>query len=214
MGRTCLVIGGLLVSGLTGSPDVLGQGSAVGEGLAAPACVADEWRAVVRAHLDRYPLAGPEDLYKLIHQGVFGSEHAIPSLGAAAAFLRDEVETLDAEALPSERLAEAIAPDSAVLRVNLRPFVAAGGDLSGLLEAFVGTSNRVVGDRPAFECVAAATAGALPTQEAAVAWEKFIEERLAEGLPAVHHSEGYDSAYRPAYRVIAKEYLEGLMSRR
>ena len=39
------------------------------------------------AHLDGHPLAGAEDLYKFLHQAVFGPGHAISNRGAAAGWL-------------------------------------------------------------------------------------------------------------------------------
>jgi len=42
------------------------------------------------AHLDDHPLAGAEDLYKFLHQAVYGPGHAIPNREAAAAWLERE----------------------------------------------------------------------------------------------------------------------------
>jgi hypothetical protein len=208
MSRAWVVWVALSAWGVADAPDVAGQESRSVEP-EERACVADAWRAVALEHLDRYPLAGLDDIYKLIQQGVFGSDHAIPSVAEAEAWLRDEVESLGAEAPVDEPLLEVIAPDSAVLRVNLRPFLAAGGELGKLLDAFVRTSSRVHGEPATFRCAAAAVASALPGVSSP-AWEAVVTARIAEGLPAAHHSAAYAQAYRPAYRVIAKPYLVGL----
>ena len=46
------------------------------------------------AHLDEHPFAGAEDLYKFLHQAVFGPGHAIANREAAETWLRREIEGL------------------------------------------------------------------------------------------------------------------------
>jgi hypothetical protein len=36
----------------------------------------------------------------------------------------------------------------------------------------------------------------------------FFDKMEAQGFPAMHHSEVYKRLYRPAYRVVARQYLE------
>ena len=38
--------------------------------------------------------------------------------------------------------------------------------------------------------------------------DAFYAKMEAQDLPAVHHSEVYKRLYRPAYRVIARQYME------
>ncbi len=40
----------------------------------------------------------------------------------------------------------------------------------------------------------------------------FISDRMAEGFPAMHHSETYRQIYRPAYRVVAVNYTPLLVA--
>lgn len=54
----------------------------------------------------------------------------------------------------------------------------------------------------------AAASGRLPWPREDVA--AFIDDRIAEGFPAVHHSETYRQIYRPAYRVVAARYTPAL----
>ena len=43
------------------------------------------------AHLGDHPLAGAEDLYKFLHQAVYGPGHAIPNSQAAADWMVREL---------------------------------------------------------------------------------------------------------------------------
>lgn len=43
--------------------------------------------------------------------------------------------------------------------------------------------------------------------------EAFVRDRAQEGYPAVRHSEFYRETYRPAYRVIAREFVPSLWPR-
>jgi hypothetical protein len=38
----------------------------------------------------------------------------------------------------------------------------------------------------------------------------LLDEYAGRGYPALHHSEGYAAAYRPAYRVISREQADSL----
>ena len=38
--------------------------------------------------------------------------------------------------------------------------------------------------------------------------ESFFDKMESQGFPAIHHSEVYQRIYRPAYRVVARQFLE------
>jgi hypothetical protein len=95
---------------------------------------------LLRSHLTRYPLFTLKDLYKLLHQGVLGSEHAVTSEPAAREWLEREIAGLGPG--PEEPLIDVIACDGRIARVHLRPFLAGGGDPEVLLRAFVHTANE------------------------------------------------------------------------
>ncbi len=169
---------------------------------------AAEWRVVISAHVSRYPEMGAADLYKLLHQGAMGSEHAVESVEAARQWMDDEVATLGDG--PLEPLVDTIAPAGAHIRVHLRPFIEYGGDPVALLSAFVRTANAGTGSEETLSCaldtaLAMARDGRLPWDEAELA--RYFDDRRHEGNPAVHHSDDFESLYRPAYRVVAAEFL-------
>ena len=76
-------------------------------------------------HLEKHPLARGDDLYKFLHQAVYGPGHAIPNRQAAAMYLDRELEDLGSP-LEGEASCEILGGEPELVRVNLRPFVAAG----------------------------------------------------------------------------------------
>jgi hypothetical protein len=156
----------------------------------------------------RYPELGTADLYKLLHQGALGSEHAVPSAEAAARWMDEELSSMGDG--PSEPLVDTIAPGGAFVRVHLRPFVEAGGSSAELLSAFVRTANAAAGSEEALACALTAASamardGRLPLSHGD--WDGYVRRRREEGYPAVHHSEAFVARYRPAYRVVAGPLL-------
>lgn len=173
--------------------------------------------ALVRDQAARYPESETADLYKLAHQAAFGPAHAAPDLARARSWLMAEIGAIRSEAepgsgrthsetrLPAPPLFEPLLPDSSIGRVNLRPFLAAGGDPEVLLSAFlraveVHAERSETFDRYWSCFVALARERAIAVTEEDLA--AYRRAREAEGLPAVHHSDAYVDAYRPAYRLV------------
>src|SRR5579859_4487550 len=101
-------------------------------------------QALIRTHVQRYSEIDILDIYKLLHQAVFGPGHAIKSVKPAREWLERESEIL--QPAPVHPLLENIHPDQAIVRVHLRPYLAMKGSLSKLLDAFVESSKTVQGD--------------------------------------------------------------------
>jgi hypothetical protein len=150
-----------------------------------------------------------EDAYKLVHQASLGSEHAVSDVARAREWLTHELAHLGEG--PAEPILDPISADDRILRVHLRPYVANGGDPVRLLDAFVRTANDFQGStdqlRIYWACVERmASAGHLPFSQALV--REYAVRMEALNYPAVHHSDAYRAAYRPAYRVIARDFLK------
>jgi hypothetical protein len=164
---------------------------------------------LLSAHLARYPAMQLADLYKLLHQAALGPGHAVDNPAAARKQLDKELAALG-EA-PSELLQDVISPDGRLARVHLRPFLASGGDPDALHRAFVETANSYPAslDKLAKFCGCLgdlAASGGIPFAREEVL--EYFAKISAGGYPAVHHSEAFRIAYRPAYRVIAVDLLQ------
>jgi hypothetical protein len=165
---------------------------------------APSFPGLLRAHLTRYPLAEAEDVYKFTHQSVYGPAHAVPSRDEAGRYLEEELASLSAGPA-DEPLVDALSDDPPLARLNLRPYVAAGGDREALLDAFVTTAAEVHGSADLMAerlDTAVAVLSSLGREETARQLAILAADRIAAGYPAAHHSENYRKAYRPAYRVV------------
>ena len=160
-------------------------------------------------HLARYPRMQLEDVYKLLHQAALGPGHAVGDAAAARKRLEAEAASLgDGFGDPAR---DVISPDGKLARIHLRPYIANGGDLDDLSDAFVATAAAWQPSREKLEkfcgCLGdLAATGALPFPAGdVVAW---FDRIAAQGYPAVHHSGPYSENYRPAYRVVSIEFLD------
>jgi hypothetical protein len=157
--------------------------------------------------LAEHPEAEAADVYKFLHQAIYGPGHAIPDPDAAARWLESELEDLGPPRV-GEPPCEVLGGSPILVRVNLRPFVAASGDAGELLDAFVATAGEIHGQPgqmgEAIEIVVRwlRSDGA---KKLAEGLERLGGKLAPEGYPAIHHSEAYIEAYRPAYRVITSE---------
>jgi hypothetical protein len=149
------------------------------------------------AHVARYPLLAWQDAYKLLYQGILGPEHLMADPEAFRARLLADALRAAVSPAADEPLYEPVRPDGRLLRVNLRPFKAAGGDLEQLLDACLtaaavrwGTREEL---RTAWATVAGAgEAGRWPRLGEAATFSGWLD---AHDYPAVHHSPQYREAY-------------------
>ena len=159
-------------------------------------------------HIARYPRMQLDDIYKLLHQAALGPGHAVKDTAAARAWLEKEAAELGPG--PAEAEKDIISPDGKLARVHLRSWLAVGGSLDDLNRAFVETANSYPPspERLGKFCGSLgdlAGARGIPfAQQEVVAYF----DRIAQvGYPVVHHSRTYSDAYKPAYRVVAIDYL-------
>jgi hypothetical protein len=175
---------------------------------ATPDPVTSELRGIILAQSARHPLMQPADLYKLLHQAAMGSAHAIDDRAGAKMWMDREVSVMGA--LPGAPMIDTIAPGGGVVLVNLRPWVAAGRSTDSLLDAFVASANAIPRDTAKlvrYLAVADTLAGEGRLPFSATAWRDLVTGLRRGGYPAVHHSPEYESAYRPAYRVVNGELV-------
>jgi hypothetical protein len=170
--------------------------------------------SILTKQISRYPRMQLQDLYKLIHQGALGSEHAVHDKEGARKWLHRELQ--DLQNGPPEPIVDPIAPSGDIVRVNLRPYLHQGGDPDSLLETFIKTANEYRGSEEILRknwAIARrmVSKGRLPFHLNEM--DEFLNDLEREGFPAVHHSATYEEAYRPAYRVIATKYLPEILDK-
>ncbi len=171
--------------------------------------------ALILTHVQRYAEIDILDIYKLLHQAVFGPGHAVKNVKPAREWLERESEILQPG--PVQPLLENIHPQQALVRVHLRPYLALKGSLGKLLDGFVESSKTVHGDTKTmaawwkiFEDMAnpgGSLAGRFDTRQIAL----IGRSRLSENWPASHHSPAFQVAYKPAYRVLTRSLAEAML---
>jgi hypothetical protein len=165
---------------------------------------------ILSLHVTFTPLMQVQDVYKLLHQAAMGSEHAVGDEQAARDGLVHELSKMGAG--PADPLLDPLSPDGQILRVHLRPYLQAGMNPETLLQAFIQTANEWRGSPEKLKEYGAAAARLL-AQAGTGSFrlgeiEAFFAKMEAQGFPAVHHSGEYERLYRPAYRVVARQFLE------
>lgn len=165
----------------------------------------------ILSHLARYPAMQLADVFKLIHQASMGSEHAIRDAESARNWLTHELAEMGDGCRATSRhgfpepLFDPLSDETGIIRIHLRPYIASDGDPAKLLEAFLRTANEFRGSTKTLENYWKIVARL--SHFPAAGMDTFIQSMRAQSYPAVHHSTEYERLYRPAYRVIKKEYL-------
>lgn len=178
---------------------------AIAEVLGGPKDEEQAFRQLVARQVARFPQMEPQDLYKLVFQAAMGSRHA----GLDSAMAREWLDREIAGLRPGsgEAVLDTISADGRMVRVNLRPYLAAGGSRDALVRAFVGTARGFQGSEAALRrdlelAERMADDRLLPFSRADL--HAYLERMRARGYPAVEHSPGYEAAYSPAYRVVLR----------
>lgn len=164
---------------------------------------------ILAGQLSRNPLMQPQDVYKLLFQAALGSEHAVGDEKSARIWLAHEISEMGDG--PDDPLFDPISPDGQILRVHLRPYIRAEKDVETLLKAFIQTAGEWHGSNKTLKEYGAQAASILPGGALSFPrkdFEDYFAGMEDQGFPAVHHSAEYVRLCRPAYRVIARRFLE------
>ena len=146
-----------------------------------------------------------EDAYKWTYQATRGGEHAVPDRESARKWLENEWRTMG-DIPPGENEWIPLCPGSEIGRLNLRPFKSRGGKQQDILDAFLTSAREYEAEPKAFtdawielgKRLKTKSIGRLTYKE----WRRLDAEMKKKDYPAVHHSELYNKANRPAYRII------------
>ncbi len=151
--------------------------------------------AYVKEQLHLHPSTQPRDVIKQCYQAAKGAEHLLMDTTRARAYFDQEYAATPADA--AQPLFEAISDN--VCRVNLAAWKAASLPAEWLFRMFVHTASVPMGGSDLLEQYikeTAVVASALP------GWEESLAAWQEAGMPAVHHSDAYRTAEKPAYRIV------------
>ena len=160
----------------------------------------------LQAQCRDYPQLQPEDLLKGLHQSVFGCGHFVDE--KAEVYLQKELENM----MPSDGLdVEPLA--GPFCRVHLRYVSKYGLNWRTLFRLFRLSAAEPAGNAEEMEerldiLLRMVSGEQLPVRYAEM--RVLVDEWRRAGYPACHHSDRFRSVYRPAYRVIRKEYAHVL----
>jgi hypothetical protein len=160
------------------------------------------------------------DIYKCLHQGEFGVGHLIDAPEHFQHRLMQEMSGI--EPISDEPILENVSIDSAVMRLNLRPFIALHADdvenaCHILADVCIQSAEIVKGNREHFFAILNAfrdlnRAGELKVGKAIYAFQtemvdfflkeimKFLQ-RMGD-IPVLSHSSNYRDRNHPSYRVV------------
>jgi hypothetical protein len=172
---------------------------------------------LLQAHIERYPEMEIMDVYRLLHQAVFGAGRPVKSQKAEREWLEREVEITRPET--GQPILESVHPEGRIVRLHLRPYLAAKGDPRKLLDAYVDSSKITLGD--AAQMSASWDIFRQMIQAGAPFGERFDartalhfgRSHAAEAWPASHHSPTILRKYRPVYRVMVAETARKLLEK-
>lgn len=155
-----------------------------------------DFTTCLREQLRLHPAMQPRDVLKLCYQAARGAEHLLTDLTRAHAWFDQEY-----AATPSDASLSMLEPISEhVARANLAAWKASGFPAEWLFSLFVHAVSVPMGGAELLEEYLA-EASSLVTHMPG--WEETLAAWRDAGMPAVHHSEGYRIAEKPAYRIVS-----------
>lgn len=163
---------------------------------------------VLKQHLQRYPDMEANDIYKLVHQAAMGNGHLFEDTAGVKLYLLNELDEVNADT--TEPLIESVSPDGQIVRLNLRPYKARNGDADKLFDAMLHSAAQFKEHPDRLEAwwqevMDEAEFGTIPSDRTTL--QQIFDRMKADGFPPLHHSETYEAAYRPAYRVLLRELV-------
>lgn len=179
----------------------------------------DNLLTLIRTHAGRYKELEVMDVYRLLHQAAFGVGHPVRSEKAEREWLERQAETQTALKTDTATALESIHPDGQLVRLHLRPYLNAKGDLKKLLAAFVESSKSVKGDPSTMEQYwavftrAVQTGAEFASRYDARTVDLFGRTSAAAHWPASHHSPAVVQLYKPVYRVLTLPLAQELLTK-
>ncbi len=170
---------------------------------------------LMEEHADRYPDMEAEDLYKLFYQAFVGVEVPITAPVGEWEILVEEARAFTFEGDASEEPIEILDPEKGLARVNVRPYLRAGGALERLFAGYEAAAKEYTSDVRMLEKAIAQALRILDGEGAPdVGFERDDFKRVAgaaarQGYAPRPHSATYKEAYTPAYRLVLIDAMGG-----
>lgn len=169
-------------------------------------------KKAVKAELHRYPEATLQDLYKFFFQGAWGPGHIIKNEQAAADHLDVE---LRAAKTYNPILWQPVGYQHRYYRINLKVVADSLIDRETYLKAFIESANGATPPTLAQWqqqwSQILAVIESMPEAKRIPDFAKdrsFLNERLSQKKPVVHHSPFFANAYHPHYRIVDKKHFD------
>ena len=167
----------------------------------------------VKTLVSQYPEATLQDVYKSFYQERFGPGHMIPTVENARNYLMSEMEQASEN---TGAYYEPTGSEGKYIRVYLN--AVADGKISAeqLLDAFVESANNVEPRSDKWADQWANIVKVIEEKQLPVAANDELKQLLktcSEQDEAVHHSEAYNQAYRPHYRIVERDIFEQQLKR-
>ncbi len=169
----------------------------------------DKTRQRLAEHYKAYPKLQIQDVFKFLHQSALGCEHIVSSLEKATQYIKEEYCRGITE---KEFLIEKLDGDYSRVHLSCIDYGVSAEVLGEML--FLSSKKEIDGKSKLKEKLRIAekmiTESELPFnidefRNAAQKWEQ-------EGFPAIHHSEIFREAYKPAYRVVSDKYAQQIFN--
>ncbi len=165
---------------------------------------------LINYHISRHEGFELDDVYKLLHQSVFGPEH----LGEGVSEHAIARETNDAGIEPGEPLLEPISTNRDSCRINLRAVKRLGISPAIVARAMKESASRFSRDRGELSRLwdeVGASLNELTGGFRRKDFEELTQRLRTRNYPPMRHSPAYRERNRPAYRVVLRSELELLM---
>lgn len=153
--------------------------------------------------LSKHPAMQAQDLVKLCYHAACGADHLLSDIDAAYAYFKSEYEGTTAK---DGELYEPVSDDFA--RVNIAQWKERGLKADWLFSLFrLSVAEDERGQEKLLENLKAVERILPQIGVSKSTWDAYVKDYVNRGMPAVHHSEEYRAAERPAYRLVRRSLL-------
>lgn len=156
--------------------------------------------------IKRHPSMQMQDVVKLCYQSAYGAEHLLTDVEMARRYFELEFGKTEAADIP---LFENIS--DVYCRANIAAWKYHNKPMEQLFDLFVKTAQqKAYDDEVLFNFLeeAVETIALVKTDFTAEEFREYSRKYLAEGSPAMHHSDAYRKSEKPAYRLVKRDFIE------